>query len=186
MHPAGDVVLLQGFSMRTSSLFSLIVVSAVLSSSCVENTSEPNLIPQFEPRALLDAHVLQFSRANRPHGSAHGMVANNTVTDPFEFNGLRRYPAETRVWTTLPAGGDAFYRDVRVALDATLTASGYGDRWRVDIVHPDGMVEQGATITYVASFAGETDCFVSGFSYLCGGDWAWHQRPLRQVGDVFA
>jgi len=87
------------------------------------------------------------------------------ATSPVTF---KRTPAEGGGPTDMPVGGTAFFRDDLWEADYTITATADGDFWDSNITFPGGGVAQFGTVTWHQSFGGQSDCFVSGLTALCG------------------
>lgn len=153
-----------------------LTITAMLLTACNEGPAAPtHATSGVSVQALVlgprDGSGLRLSRTP----PVTGTMPQPEMTSPqaVTFDGMMRYPAETRTWVTLPDGGDAYYRNVQVELNNTLVATRDGETWRVDLVHPDGFVETGVTVTYHEVWNGQQQCFVAGLSSLCGGTWAW-------------
>lgn len=129
---------------------------------------------------LLGIGTESFRLAHTAPPPAPGDARDNTVAyldgDPFSFGSMFRKNAATGASIGMPqSGGTAYFRDAAVSTTHTLRASGDGQTWRLDILHPTGFTETGPTITFRRNFNGETDCFLfGGFGgTLCGSELAF-------------
>jgi len=139
--------------------------------SCAEHPSAPVHAPgRLAPQAVsispgVPTRILsrtQRTDLSTRSGAGVGILASTSAVT------FRRSPAEGGGPTDMAVGGTAYFRDVLWEADYTITATNDGDFWDSSITFPSGAVAQFGTVTWHASFAGQSDCFVSGFAVLCG------------------
>lgn len=139
--------------------------------ACAEQVNQPRATPQLAVQQLTIAPGVPTLLLG--HTSPTGLPAEEggdlgtlAVTTFVRF---ARSPAEGGGFIEMPVGGTAYFRDVAFAAEAVLEAEADGEFWDAEIVTPGGFPVVFPTITFHSEFGGEQDCFVSGFTSLCGG-----------------
>jgi hypothetical protein len=153
-------------------------VACVLLVACAEPTETvTRMVPLGLGDTLAQVHLSHTMPPDAPQRSATVAFLDGPA---IEYSSTWRKNSETGASVGLPQyGGTAYFRDVAVTVNHSLRASTDGETWQVHLVHPpvppstERFRETGPTVTFRRSFNGESNCFLIGFSSLCGSEFAF-------------